>query len=94
MDQGIDPAKHPDWRAHVANASPHAEHGTHVMIDLQRAGSLALHQDDQGVEDFIELAEVEHPAPKGQAFVPQPADVGRVRTAVSGKLDDLVLYAP
>lgn len=71
----VDEDKHPNRRRHVTHASPHTHHGTGVVVSLERGAQLALGQDDESVENFVELAEVEDPAVKGEAFVPDPAQI-------------------
>lgn len=75
MDTRVDKGEHPDGCRHVAHTGPHAHHGAGVVVRLQGRAELALGQDDKGVEDLVELAQVEDPAVKGQALVPQSADV-------------------
>lgn len=74
----IDKSKHPDWRTHVTHTSPHTKHGASVVISLQSRASLSLGQDDHGIDDFIEFAQVEEPAPKCQTFVPDSAYIRRI----------------
>lgn len=76
MNARVDEDKHPNGRRHVTHASPHTHHGTGVVVCLERGAQLALGQDDEGVEDFIELAQVEDPSVEGEAFVPDATQVG------------------
>ena len=78
MNPRIDKDKHPDRRTHIPNTSPHTQHSTSVMIRLKRLTPLALGQDDQSINDLVELAHVEEPAPKRQPFVPQSSHIRRV----------------
>lgn len=78
VDEGVDQDKDPDGNGHVANASPHAKHGTSVVVGLESRAVLALSEDDEGVQDFVELAEVEDPAVVGETFVPETAHLVRV----------------
>ena len=75
MDAGVEKGKHPDWRGHVADAGPHAHHGTRVVIGLQSGTALSLGQDDGRVKDLVELGQIEPPAPEGEALVPQATNV-------------------
>jgi hypothetical protein len=49
-----------------------------MVVLLQGGAALALDEDNDRVEDFVELREVEPPAPEGQALVPDAANVGLV----------------
>ena len=64
MDARVDKREHPDGRTHIAHTSPHTEHSTSMMIRLKSGASLALGQDDHGVDDLVELAQVEEPTPE------------------------------
>jgi hypothetical protein len=79
MDSRVDEHEHPDRRAHVPDSGPHAKHGSRMMVSLESAAPLALGNDDQGINDLVELAEVEPPAPECQSFIPQAAHVCPVR---------------
>lgn len=87
MNTRVDEDKHPNRRRHVTHASPHTHHGTGVMVSLERGAQLALGQDDESVENFVELAEVEDPAVKGEAFVPDPAQIGAAGSSICGERD-------
>lgn len=73
VDEGVDENKLPDGSRHVSDASPHAEHGTGVVVGLEGRAELALGEDDEGIENLVKLAQVEDPAVKGQPLVPQAA---------------------
>lgn len=83
MDARVDKDKHPNGRGHVAHTGPHAHHGTGVVVGLERGAQLALCQDNEGIENLVELAEVEDPAVKGQALVPDAAHVGAIGSSVT-----------
>lgn len=55
-----------------------------MVVLLERGASLALCENNGRVEHFVELGEVEPPAPEGQALVPDAADIGRVGQASRG----------
>lgn len=78
MNGRIDEDEHPNRRAHKADTGPHTQHGTSMMVGLQSGATLALGDDDHRVYNLIEFAHVKDEAPKGQAFVPQPTNIGRV----------------
>lgn len=94
VDEAVDEDKHPDRRAHVAHTSPHAQHSACVVVCLQSRAALALCDNDEGVQDLVELAEVEDPTPEGQSFVPQSSNVSRVRVAVRAHVNERVLGLP
>jgi hypothetical protein len=94
VDTRVDLDKHPDGRGHVTHASPHGQHGTGVVVLLEGGATLALDQNDDGVENLVELGEVEPPAPEGKALVPHPADIGRVWEAIGANRDVGVPAAP
>lgn len=91
MNEAVDEHEHPNRRAHVADAGPHAKHGAGVMVCLQGRTPLAFGQDDGGVNDLVELAHVEEPSPESQTFVPQSAHICRVRVTIVPHLDQRVL---
>jgi len=64
------------------------------MVRLQSRAPLALGQDDSRVDDFVELADIEHPAPESQPLVPQPAHICRVRIAIVAEMNGGVLNLP
>lgn len=70
MDEAVDKDKHPDRWTHVTNSSPHAKHRSTVVVCLQSLTPPTLGNDDSGVQDLIEFADVEHPSPKCKPFVP------------------------
>jgi hypothetical protein len=95
MDTRVDQNEHPDGRGHEAHTSPHGQHSAGVVVLLQGGAALALGEDNGRVEDFVELGEVEPPAPEGEALVPDPANVGRVWQAGRRVDQDVrVLAAP
>lgn len=94
VNQGVDPHEHPNGRAHEADASPHAEHCTGVVVGLQSGAALALGDDDEGVQDFVELGQVEPEAPESETLVPEPSNVRRIRTATRAEQYELVLVLP
>lgn len=71
VDKGVDENEHPDRSRHVAHASPHAEHSTSVMVGLESRAELALGEDDEGIEDLVEFAEIEDPTVVSQTLVPE-----------------------
>lgn len=62
VNEGINQNKDPDRRRHVADASPHADHGSSMMICLQKAALLAFGDDDESINNLVELGHVEEPA--------------------------------
>lgn len=76
MDERVEKDKDPNGGGHVAHASPHAHHGSGVMVGLQCGAEFALGENDQGVEDLIKLAQVEDPAIVCEALVPKTASLG------------------
>jgi hypothetical protein len=94
VDERVDKDKHPDRRGHVTDASPHAQHGACVVVGLESCASLALCDNDHGVDNLVELGEVEEPAPEGKALVPEAANVGGVRSALWHQLDHSVFGLP
>jgi hypothetical protein len=90
----VDQDKHPNRRRHIANASPHAQHGTRVVISLQSGAALPLGENDGGIENLVELGEVEPPAPPRKAFIPHPSNVGRWGQAIGIKADEAVPVVP
>lgn len=94
MDTRVDKREHPDWSRHVANARPHAQHGTGVVVRLQSGATLALQNDDDGVEHFVELGQVEDPPPEGKTLIPHTAKVIRLRQTMGIQLDVWVLALP
>lgn len=85
MNTRVDEGKHPNRSRHVAHTSPHAHHGAGVVVSLQRGAQLALGQDDEGIENLVELAQVEDPAVKGKALVPQAAHICPAGRSITGE---------
>lgn len=56
-----------------------------MVVGLEGRAELALGEDDEGVDDLVELAEVEDPAVKGKTLVPEAAGVELAGSAVRGK---------
>lgn len=94
MDEAVDEDEHPDRRAHVAHASPHAQHSAGMVVCLQSRAALALCDNDESVQDLVELAEVEDPAPEGQSLVPQSSNISGVGVSVRAHVDERVLGLP
>jgi hypothetical protein len=65
-----------------------------VVVGLQSRAALAFCDNDEGVQDLVELAEVEDPTPEGQSLVPQSSNVSRVRVTVRAHVDERVLGLP
>lgn len=84
MDKGVEEAEDPDGAGHVAHTSPHAHHGSGVVVGLQSRAVLALGQDDEGVENLVELAQVEDPAVEVEALGPQAAGLKGVGHTIAG----------
>lgn len=93
MDSRVDQDKHPDWGRHEAHASPHGQHSAGMVVFLEGGAALALGEDNGRVEDFVELGEVEPPAPEGKALVPDATDIGRVGQASRGVDQDIGVLA-
>lgn len=49
---------------HVADTTPQTQYDAGVVIRLQAGALFTLCKDDQSVQHFVELAEVEDPGPK------------------------------
>jgi hypothetical protein len=77
----VDQNEHPDGRGHEAHTSPHGQHSAGMVVLLERGATLAFYEDDNRVEDFVELGEVEPPAPESKTLVPDSANVGLVGEA-------------
>lgn len=73
MNERVDENKLPNGSRHVTHASPHAEHGSSVVVGLESRAELALGEDDEGVKNLVELAEIEDPAIVSQSLVPHTA---------------------
>lgn len=70
VDEGVEEHEDPNRNRHVTHTSPHAHHGTSVVISLEGRAELALGEDDERVKDLVELAEVEQPAVESKTLVP------------------------
>lgn len=64
------------------------------MVRLQRGAALALRDDNGGIQNLVELGEVEEPAPERETLVPKPTNVRRIRSAELAEMDELVLGSP
>jgi len=65
-----------------------------MVVSLQSRAPLPLGRDDKGVQELVELAEIEQPAPEGETLVPHAANIGGVRSSVWQQVDDGVLDLP
>jgi hypothetical protein len=70
VNKGVNENKLPDGSRHVTHASPHAEHGSSVVVGLESRTELALGENDESVENLVELAEIEDPTIESQTLVP------------------------
>lgn len=70
VDQGVEGNKHPDGRGCGADPGPHGQHGAGVVVSLEERRLAALGEDDEGVEDLVELGEVEEVAVVREAVAP------------------------
>lgn len=94
VDEAVDEDKHPDRRAHVAHTSPHAQHSACVVVGLQSRAALALCDNDERVQDLVELAQIEDPAPESETLVPQSSNVSVIGSTVRSHVDERVLGLP
>lgn len=94
MDTRVHERKHPDGRRHVAHSRPHAHHGACVVVGLERRASLSLGNNDGGIEDLVELGEVEEPAPESKTFVPESSNVGRIWGAIAVQMNKRIPGLP
>lgn len=94
MNEAVDEDKHPDGRAHVAHTSPHAKHCARMVVGLQSRATLALCDNDERVQDLVELAQIEDPAPESETLVPQSSNVGVIGSTVRSHVDERVLGLP
>lgn len=81
MNERVEEQKGPDGHRHVAHTSPHAHHGTGMMVCLQSRAQLALGNDDQGVNNLVELADVKQPSVESQSLIPHTAAGGAIRAS-------------
>lgn len=65
-----------------------------MMVALERRASLSLGQYDCRVEGFIELGQIKGPAPEGEPFIPQPANVGRLGLTIRIEVYQRILDRP
>ena len=86
MDTRVDKGKHPDRGRHVAHTSPHAHHGTGVVVGLEGGAKLALGKNNESVEDLVELAQVENPAVESKTLVPETARLEAAGLTIGGEL--------
>lgn len=70
VDQRVENTEEPDGRGHETNSSPHANHSTSVMVRLQKAALLSFGNDNGGINNFIELAQVEQPSVECKTLLP------------------------
>lgn len=73
VDSGVEEAEHPDGGGHEAHTSPHAEHGTGVVVSLERGAALSLGENDGRINDLVELGQVEEVSVERETLVPHPA---------------------
>lgn len=73
VNTGVGEAEQPDRGRHVAHSSPHAQHCASVVVGLERGAGLSLGQNDNGIDNLVELAEVEEPSVESEALIPESA---------------------
>lgn len=83
MDKGVEEAEDPDGAGHVPHTSPHAHHGASMVVSLQSRAVLALGQDNEGIQDLVELAQVEDPTVEVEALAPHAAGLKAVGHAIA-----------
>lgn len=93
MNAAVDKGEHPDRRAHKPDTSPHAQHRSSVVVGLQSRTPLPLSDNDESIEHFIKLANVEPPTPKSESLIPQSTHIRRVRVSIR-KVDHCILRLP
>ena len=71
MDEGVEDNKDPDGSGLVVDAGPHGDHGARVVVGLEKRGATALEEDDNGVDDLVELGQVEDVSPVAEGVVPE-----------------------
>lgn len=95
VDTRVEEAEHPDSGRHEAHSSPHAKHSSSVVVSLESRASLSLCQDNSGINDLVELGQVEEVSVKRQSLIPHASALesgsrlprrgdGRVGACVSG----------
>lgn len=65
-----------------------------MVVLLESGATLSLDQNDGGVEHFVELGEVEPPAPESKTLIPHPANIGGVWETVRADVDVRVPASP
>lgn len=90
MDERVDQNKYPDGSRHVTHTSPHAKHGTGVMVGLQGRAEFALGEDNEGVQNFVKLAQVENPAIVVESFVPNTSHLSAAGLATVQAADESI----
>lgn len=85
MDERVEESKDPDGGGHVSDAGPHAHHGSGVVVGLESGRTLALCEDDGGIQHFVELGEVEEESKVGESAVPEAPNIGSVRQSLGGE---------
>lgn len=71
VDERVEDDKDPDGGGLVVDAGPHGDHGAGVVIGLEKGRAAAFEDDDDGVDDFVELGEVEDVTPVTERAVPE-----------------------
>lgn len=94
MNRRIELDEDPDGRGHVADARPHAHHGTGMVIGLEGGAALAFGENDEGIEDLVELGQVEPPAPEGQPFIPESSHICRIWQSLGSEMNGRVVCLP
>lgn len=82
VNQRIDENKDPDRRRHISHTSPHAQHGTSMVIGLESRAELSLGKNDEGIQNLVELAEVENPAVESDTFGPEAAGLSHAGKSI------------
>jgi hypothetical protein len=58
-------------KLNIPDSSPHADHGTRVVVGLKKRALLSLQQDNGGVDNLVELGEVEPPSVPSERILPK-----------------------
>lgn len=71
VDERVENDEDPDGGSLVVDTRPHGDHGSGMVVGLEERGAATLEDDDGGVDDLVELGQIEEVAPVSESVVPE-----------------------
>jgi hypothetical protein len=71
VNERVEDNKDPNRSSLVVDTGPHSNHCTSMMISLKKRRTTTFKDDDNGINDFIKLGEVEKVSPVTKSIIPK-----------------------